>query len=151
VVDSPQSVELNKSSLEAYVKLGAVPTAVDQRIAETTGRTLTEEVIVDYALTRLAWLGIRNIAEIDNHFRDHVEITIRFAGEFLTPSEKKDNKLPRGMSVFYLAYVLICSRPPEVVEQFIREAVDTDLEDQEADALAEALAKTWKKLSEEPR
>lgn len=145
VIEEPQTVELDKPSLEAYVKLGDLPKNIDQRIAEAAGGILDDDPAIDYALTRLSWLGIKNLAQVEDFLCKFADPVIGFATDFLTPNDTSDNKIPRGMSVFYLAYILVGQRSPQAIELFVRQAIDLD-SPEEVSRFAELIAKTWSKV-----
>jgi len=124
VLNKPRTVEIDKSSLDVYVKLNDLPKTIDQQIADACNSYLTEDASVDYALIRLNWLGITNIAEISDHLSALKETIICFAIDFLGASDSKDKSMLRGMSLFYLAYVLIAQRSPQEIEQFFLDATN---------------------------
>jgi putative GTP pyrophosphokinase len=146
VIEKPHSVELDKSSLEVYARVSTLCHSIDEQIARETARTLSEFVFVDYALARLDWLGVKNLSQVDAHLKAHSESIVKFAAELLGPGEAKDRKVSRGMSLFYLAYVLVGQRSPQAVEQFVLEAMGSDLLSPPGE-FAEVIRTTWERVA----
>jgi putative GTP pyrophosphokinase len=145
VIHKPEAVEIDKSSLAAYLKLCDIPRIIDSNIANAVGSVLTDDVSVDYALARLSWLGVKNLAQVSEHLCTLSEPILKFAAEFLKPTDPPDHEnknMARGMCLFYLAYVLVGSKTPQMIEKFVREAVNDDPYS-DGEAFAKAISQTY--------
>lgn len=145
VIHQPEAVEIDKSSLAAYLKLCEIPRIIDKNIADAVGGLLIDDASVDYALARLSWLGVKNIAQVSEHLSALSEPIVKFAAEFLKPIDPPDHdnkKMTRGMCLFYLAYVLVGSKTPQMIEKFVREAVNNDPYS-DGEAFAKVISQTY--------
>jgi ppGpp synthetase/RelA/SpoT-type nucleotidyltranferase len=124
VLDRPRAVDLDKSSLEAFVKQSEAVRALDKKIAEAVRSKVGPEISVDYAVTRLAWLGITHLGDLDDLLRTHTDSIVRLAIGMMPKDERDaDSTIIGGTSLFYLAYVLALQKAPETLEQFVRDGM----------------------------
>lgn len=148
VRDQPRTVEVDQSSLEAYIRVSDFARETDKRIASAIGATLTSTTFVDYSVARLNWLGTTNLATLDDQLHQYADSVVRFATAFLERSGegmREDEHIIRaGMCLFYLAYVLVAQRPLSVVEEFVR----VTLGPSSAKHFATHLKTTWASITQ---
>ena len=107
IADAPATVPIDRISLEAYAKTSQLLQSLDSTIASFAGASLggPDAAFVDPALKVLYFHGIGTIAELDEALRAHKAEVAAFAKSWLT--SVRYSILSRGISLFYLGYVLI--------------------------------------------
>lgn len=110
---SPQSVELNKASLDAFVTNSEVVRRLDSTIAGIDGGTVRESVESsniprswENEIRGLHAVGIASIADLDRELNDREQLIAAFAANLLG-GDKQARPFAQGVSIAYLIYVLV--------------------------------------------
>lgn len=113
---APQNLPIDQSTLVAAVETEKILWDLDEVIAGIEGTTVEEKINHPYLGSRasdLKVLGIENLAQLLHavrHLRKYIEA---FARVWLTRSNRKPrpgSPFPRGVSLFYLSYVLAAQK-----------------------------------------
>ena len=109
---APSDVELNKISLNSYVLSSEVVNKIDLAILEWTGGHLGEpsDNFKEHRLNQLLYFNMETIAEVDNYLKIHQDTIISFAVNWMKRNSHHGDRIARGISIFYLGYVLITKR-----------------------------------------
>lgn len=106
IAKSPAEVLIDQASLVSYVENSEVVKDLDESIAKITGSKLVmEKQAIASDVPRLHFVGIKTIAELDNLIKENHELIPQFAKIWI--DNAKYTELVRGISVFYLIYVLL--------------------------------------------
>src|SRR5262249_49147324 len=110
IARNPEGVEINKASLAEFVMTDTAVAELDQRISAETGIQLASELSdqIESYVRKLVFFGIPSIAELRRQLSSNADTIVRFATTFLVsfaPTLKR-SPFPRGISAFYLCYVL---------------------------------------------
>jgi ppGpp synthetase/RelA/SpoT-type nucleotidyltranferase len=122
IASAPASVALDKASLAAYAKESKLLNELDTRIGSFAGATIVTPAPGSFErnLERLSFVGIASIGDLDNALRNHRRGICEFARLWL---DSEYETLDRGISIFYLAYVILAhqrdrNRIRDYVEKF---------------------------------
>ena len=103
----PQLVNLNKASLTAFLNRSALVLSLDKEILGFVhGERLhpRDATWVERDLRKLRFFGIETIAELEAVLKDHKDLIISFAQQFI--GQKRHESVRFGISLLYLCYVL---------------------------------------------
>lgn len=106
IKERPDEVLLDKSSLNAFLNSDALAIELDTYLASKFQAALSNESNSEVGLKLLESLNITSIAQLKSQLRAHEEIIKRFAMLWIKRA-KKEELIPRRVSVFYLSYVLL--------------------------------------------
>jgi putative GTP pyrophosphokinase len=123
--EDPQSVLLDLVSLTAFVEQERLVQRIDERISNVTGRSPVELTnrYLDMTLKRLQLAGLTNLAQVRKNLASRDEVVVRFAERFVGQKQNRTVTFPRGISLFFLAYVIVAeSESDEVIASFISAA-----------------------------
>ncbi|MBB4804994.1 ppGpp synthetase/RelA/SpoT-type nucleotidyltransferase [Chryseobacterium defluvii] len=99
-------VDINLTSLRAYAKNSEIVKSLDNEIAKSTNKKLLKSFyIISNDVQRLKFLNIRNIKELDTLLISYQNKIVAFAKHWIDKDE--EGEFHRGISLFYLCYVLI--------------------------------------------
>lgn len=110
IKQNPEEVELNSTSLKSYIHSSSVVKVIDNDMTSRIGWALKNDPFpVDWHLDKLHFLGIRTIKELDTLLQENQSEIPRF---FENWDINKGHKgvVHKGISIFYLAYVLVAKR-----------------------------------------
>jgi putative GTP pyrophosphokinase len=118
IEEEPSSVQLDKASLGAFFQHSGTVERLDRAIAESVSATIVTapDTFIDLILGSLAFLQISSISELETALRADGDKIQHFAEAWLVDSEYKEERrstdptLYQGISVFYLAYVILARR-----------------------------------------
>ena len=149
VATNPTAVDLDKPALTVFSIRNKVARKLDSGIAKLCNARLTPKTSVDYALTRLNWLGHRDLGSIEQSLKINADTIMRFASHYLQRS-RTPWPMERGMSLFYLAYVLVAQRKSaKQLQRFAIEAMDDSPEDAKYTALR--ISQVWDAVEKNAR
>jgi ppGpp synthetase/RelA/SpoT-type nucleotidyltranferase len=139
---SPESVEINKASLMAYVNNSGTVKRLDEAIASFDEGTVSEDEYSDLPqiweaeVRRLVACGIDSIAELDKALADREKSIIAFAAKWLS-GEKQGRDFAQGVSLLYLTYVLVGETgDKDLVMKFLRiSSLPTEMWEELADSI----------------
>ncbi len=108
-ITSLVNVELDLPSLKAAYANHLAVMKLDVAIAETANAQIAEESsdTLERAVDRLLYVGIKNIAQLENTTKTNHELAANFAKRWMSNDY---DELPMGVGVFYLAYVLMAKK-----------------------------------------
>ncbi len=106
IMKRPAEVLLDKSSLNEFVNSDVLAIDLDTFIASKFQAALRNDFDSEIKLKLLESLKITSIAQLKSALQTHDQIVRRFAATWLK-LPKKEEFISRGLSVFYLAYVLL--------------------------------------------
>jgi ppGpp synthetase/RelA/SpoT-type nucleotidyltranferase len=138
---APDTVTIDESSLDAFMRRDPLVEEMDTQIAAQFGAPTSTSVgaTADFAAERLRLGGLVTIADVATALRKHRDDVIRLATAWLRQRASPSDALSRGMSVFYLAYVIVLrSGDEERVRSFMESARLQDATD--------ALLATWREV-----
>jgi ppGpp synthetase/RelA/SpoT-type nucleotidyltranferase len=104
----PQSVDLNKASLAAFMRRSALLVRLDKKICELVGASLTTNrhpAMIENDLKKLDFIGINTIQDLETALQDHESLIISFARKWV--GGKIYDEMPIGVSLLYLSYVML--------------------------------------------
>lgn len=106
IKDHPEKVEINLSSLEHFVLNNTLVQQLDKSIADKFNWTLLNDVLGEILLATLNFLHIETIAELSSLLNAKQSDVVAFASAWVA-KESFGGTVRKGISIFYLAYVLI--------------------------------------------
>lgn len=123
ISDAPQTVELDKASLAAFVTSSTLLAEVDAGIARINGAKLFDPNpdYLDGDAEKLLSVGVTSIADLEKTLDQHRDTLQAFAEEFLAGDEHP--AFDRGISLFYLWYILLVK---EKTPQQVRQAIEDE-------------------------
>lgn len=141
---SPEKVLLDKASLAEYIKESSLVKAIDEEMSKQVHAVALESLPSDYNtyLIRLNFLNITTIKELDSTLKNYEKVIPPYFKLF-RGIRNLSTTLPRGISIFYLSYVLAGmepdkSRTESFYEYVFRKAPDA--------AFVQKLRDTWQKV-----
>jgi putative GTP pyrophosphokinase len=108
IIDSPESVLIDKVSLSEFVKASLLVRKIDQGIASLTAGKIVGEMgdkQLSHMVDLLHFVGLLTIADIDSSLRKFEEIIYGFAKAWMAGIEL--GKVKVGICLFYLCYVIV--------------------------------------------
>ncbi|MBK5497397.1 GTP pyrophosphokinase [Peribacillus sp. TH14] len=117
---TPANVLIDKVTLRQLLdEKDSIIKHVDLEISKISQFPLhsSDEDGIESNVKRLKFLGLNSIEEVINSLHEYQEKIILFANEWLKPREK-DLYFEAGISLFYLAYVML-STSPEKLNEYI--------------------------------
>jgi hypothetical protein len=121
IASAPASVPIDKASLAAFVNESKLVSELDSHIASLVGAQIVAGRRLENYIEYLNFIGIVSIAALDDALRKHRGGIEQFARLWLEGAELET--IRRGVSIFYLVYVLLAqqrdpSRMRDWVERF---------------------------------
>jgi len=106
IAKSPAEVLINQASLVAYVEISEIVKELDESIASITESNIYKDIqSIAKDVTKLSFVNIETIGELDRLLKENKEIIPKFAKLWIGGSKYKE--LVKGISLFYLVYVLL--------------------------------------------
>jgi putative GTP pyrophosphokinase len=104
----PELVEINKTSLESFIRTSELVGRIDQTIARLVGGTVqaTEPEYVEAEVPRLTKLGFSSIADIERSVAEHEAMIIDFAQLWLKDADR-GLVFTKGVTILYFGYIII--------------------------------------------
>jgi putative GTP pyrophosphokinase len=137
---APDTVTIDRTSIEVFVLKDPLVEAVDAQIAQARSVSLHQyaKEAAYFSADRLQLAGLETIADVASALRANRDHVIRLATKWLDRSGSS-SALSRGISLFYLAYVVVLrSGDEDRVRSFMASARLQDA--------ADALLETWREL-----
>lgn len=104
----PASVLLDSASVRVFIEREPLVKELDQAIARVSKTRLETDVDSDLPTRRLRAAGIHNLGDLQAQLSSHAAVIVRFAQTLLEREEPDQvSTFMRGVSLFYLAYVLV--------------------------------------------
>jgi putative GTP pyrophosphokinase len=110
IAASPESVTLDRDSLAELIRTDPLISELDVFIAGVRGEPLDTDIIdtmVAAYVPKLQEVGLRSVDELTRALRTEADLVKRYAAAWLSEGERTETPFPRGIAVFYLAYVLM--------------------------------------------
>jgi putative GTP pyrophosphokinase len=109
---TPQTVELDAASLRSYIQKSKRIQHLDRAVARVGNSKYREQDRsgIEESLGQLVSLGITSISELDEAVETREKVVIEFARIWLSDDRDEDGWFSRGVSLFYLWYVLLAER-----------------------------------------
>jgi GTP pyrophosphokinase len=106
IVSASQLVDIDKTSIIAYVSQNELVGNLDSQIAGFCGATIAsmEDTVAGH-VAKLKFLGVETIGELNVLLTKHSSEVLAFAHDWLGGKQQKI--LHAGISIFYLCYVLV--------------------------------------------
>lgn len=107
----PEEVEINLPSLKSFVFNNKIIKLIDQKISEKTRipmivySDIQKIEIENIVISRLHFLDIYTIKDLELALKEHSESIIEFAYEWV--NKKGQGRFDPGISIFYLCYFLV--------------------------------------------
>ncbi|MDO8734460.1 MAG: hypothetical protein Q7K21_04810, partial [Elusimicrobiota bacterium] len=108
IIDSPQSVNIDKVSLSIFINTNTVLLKLDSEIMKLAGAKTRETIsseMIQKDIETMNYFNIKTIDELETHMKTESKLIISFATIWL-----KNSKYPSffaGISIFYLFYILV--------------------------------------------
>jgi len=107
IKNNPEDVEINSSSLKSYIMSSPIVKKIDEQIVSQTGWTLEDETgQVQSLVEKFYFLKVHSIKELDTLLKLHQKMVVEFCEKWVADRKDKGD-VQRGISLFYLAYVLV--------------------------------------------
>ncbi|TGB05182.1 GTP pyrophosphokinase [Halobacillus salinus] len=103
-------IDVNKASLKSYIAKSALVETLDEKIAEVggTGIEFPNDSYLNSLLEELNHLGITNVNSLNELLAENQSNIIHIAQQLFEEEENDYEKyLHRGISIYYLGYVLV--------------------------------------------
>ncbi|WP_276381340.1 GTP pyrophosphokinase family protein [Flavobacterium sp. H4147] len=107
IIENPANVELNIISLESFLESSPTIIDIDRKISEGTGIELREENLDTDNIEKLQYLKIENIQKLSKLVNEKKDLIASFAVKFLNDHYDKGGWFDRGISLFYLCYIIL--------------------------------------------
>jgi putative GTP pyrophosphokinase len=141
VAKAPDTVTIDEQSIDTFIRRDPLVEEMDVQIAVQFGAAKSDSVgaTAQFAAERLRLGGLLLISDVTAALRKYRDDVINLATAWLRQRGSAADALSRGMSVFYLAYVIVLrSGDEERVRSFMASARLQDA--------TEALLATWREL-----
>lgn len=110
ITNNPENVELNLASLTSYISNSKLVEKIDIKLCELSGMSYSNsEMDYNWELKMLYFFGIDNINSVEENLISFEEKIPEFAKNWLSAS-KNDYIFDRGISIFYLGYILLAKK-----------------------------------------
>jgi ppGpp synthetase/RelA/SpoT-type nucleotidyltranferase len=142
VVSSPTTTLIDRDSLAAFISGSSLVRQLDEVIASHAGQEPAEPAqgITEYAarlVQGLARFGITTIAELEHEIRERQALITRFSEPFRSHRpDHGERPIPRGVSVFYMLYLLGAERGEAELRSYCQTRSFLDPDEVADDALA---------------
>jgi putative GTP pyrophosphokinase len=104
---NPEEVEINSSSLRSYIDSSQDVKETDEQLVNSVNWTLREEIgHVESLVEKFYFVGVRSIKELDTFLKSNQKTVLEFCKRWARDRKEKGT-VHRGISLFYLAYVLV--------------------------------------------
>jgi putative GTP pyrophosphokinase len=112
ISQNPNSVDINDISLESFIENNKFVQTLDNEISEKTNTNLIDifDTVDTSYVPKLEYLNVTNIEQLLNLLKERKQEIIQFAVLFNENSEMDGGYFTRGISIFYLCYLLIAER-----------------------------------------
>jgi putative GTP pyrophosphokinase len=116
---SPDEVTVDKLSLGSYTNLSVTAHHLDQLSAEHMGAQIidADDGFLDRLASRLQWLGIDTIADLEAQAAEYIPLGERFIPLFVR--EGTGGELRRGIGIAHMLYVIAVKRGKEVLRTYL--------------------------------
>lgn len=124
---SPKEIELNKASLESFLINSKTVAEIDIAICDILGSIYEPKNNLMHLLLieKLNFLDIKTISELEYSLKTYKDKIVSFAKEWVGHSGGYFNK---GISVFYLCYVLVCEKNNlEYATMYFQKVITTNI------------------------
>lgn len=134
----PVNVDLNDISLQSFAQTNKIIDVIDKELAQQNNSAIRNSgVLTTNEIPKLKYLGIENIQQLSDILEKKKDEILSFAKEFLK-NESLLGFWNRGISLFYLSYLLIAEKnnkdfstdivrkfwPPENVDVLVNRIFD---------------------------
>jgi ppGpp synthetase/RelA/SpoT-type nucleotidyltranferase len=125
----PETVFIDKQSLASFIASSSLVHELDQAIARLGGTKIATETGMegsqaDRYSVHLQMLGLQTIADIEDNLHKYKDLIRRFAGKWFARKSEQRGSFMRGISLFYLMYVLAASTgDTELIDRYLSRAV----------------------------
>ncbi|MGE1048667.1 MULTISPECIES: GTP pyrophosphokinase [Bacillus] len=121
IQNTPADVLIDKISIEQFLNdENSIVSILDQEICEMANAIRIVGSEFEREVKMLKYLGFNTIEEVQIALNQHKEKIIKMATAWLTKPD--NNTLKAGLSIFYLAYIIVSiDGSPEVVENYLNE------------------------------
>lgn len=144
ISQNPIAVDINDISLESFIVNNKLVLLLDKEIARKTNTKLNNSVsdLDTSNIPKLAYLNITNINQLDTLLEQRKKDIVKFAEIFNEIPDVEGGFFSRGISIFYLCYLLIAERNNlSDIKYFVHTFWDAN-----DHQLADELMSTYKKL-----
>ena len=117
ISSNPNDVDLNDISLKSFAKTDKIIDEIDKEISKKSTCLLLKSKDIDTSdIPKLKYLGIKNIDQLSKNLALRRNDIVNFATAFLNP----EGSIDRGISLFYLAYVLVAEKKSsEEIQEYV--------------------------------
>lgn len=121
----PEDVEINLTSLVTYMNSSEDLKQIDNELVSKLGWEFRNKVeSAESYIEKLDFLNIRTIKELDSLLKKNHKEIIQFAIAWVTDAKKVKGRTSIGISIFYLAYLLVGQRDDkELANKYFRECI----------------------------
>lgn len=108
IKNDPSKVELNSNSLKTYIQENKLIKQLDNQICKQSRLKLNNGILANLStLERLYFLEIKTVENLDLLIKKHSKKIPLFAKLWLEKAEDRTISFSKGISVFYLMYVIL--------------------------------------------
>lgn len=154
IKEIPESVQIDQASLLSFLSDSTIVHQIDKVISSKLNMELAEEISIDFLskyLSRLDFLNIRTIANLENTLLNKKDRIIEFAITFISSEHTKEDiakgsiSLIRPISILYLNYLLFVENSTDL-EHLINILRESGVRKDSARSFAKRLLSAYKKL-----
>jgi putative GTP pyrophosphokinase len=144
---TPEEVELNSASLESFITTDGRVAELDKKIAANNNYKIVDGSSDHLALLeKLYFLDIKTIKDLADGLAKNFEDILAFAKEWLI--DGKGEAMNKGISVFYLCYVLVAKKnDPKLADQYFFNLVMKNFKKEQISSSGQSILETFKKSS----
>lgn len=107
IKEQPQSIEIDKDSLIAFARTNNSFQSIENNLASLANwRIIENDDTLGSYVERLNYVGIHTIGELEDVFQACKDLILKFAENWVEGKQEKERPIQRGISLFYLCYVL---------------------------------------------
>jgi len=105
IIEKPEEILIDKVSLEHFTLSSPIVKELDEIITSNANSKLRNVGNISNQITKIAYFDIKTIDDLEKTIENNKEKIISFAKDWISKNEF--DYLNRGISLFYLGYVLI--------------------------------------------
>lgn len=145
IIKNPSIVEINLNSIVSYVTNNNLVTKIDKEIINASNFKYDEENnIADSIINGLHFIGIKTIEDLNTKLNDNKKKVVSFAKNWL--GSKGSGKFTKGISIFYLLYVLVGrTQDIKIAQKYVFNNILPN-ESTKTNQLAQKIIDTYKKM-----
>jgi len=147
IKNNPEGVGIDAASLKSYILSDSTSLKIDKQIATRISARLSDpdQGLIESQVEKIHFLNIKSIKVLDNLLLTYESQIIEFACDWL--GSFKNRRLNKGISIFYLAYILVKEKNDE---EFMKNYITNFLRGNDPISVSKRIISTYEKTKKHP-